>query len=102
MHIDEIRNGENTQSSSLDLLKAQGIDLPVPPSDLPSGRYTLAQIQQEVAKRALVSTMPTGEQVAAASGNGVPALPADSAPNIRRLQIFEQPKAAPATADSCR
>lgn len=46
-----------------------------------------------------IATMPTGAQAAAASGNGVPALPADTAPNLRRLRIFEHPKAEPATAD---
>lgn len=46
-----------------------------------------------------VVAAPSGEQVAAASGNGVPALPSDTAPNLRRLRIFEQPKAAPVTED---
>lgn len=40
-----------------------------------------------------VAAQPTGEQAARASGNGVPALPADSVPNMRRLRVFEQPKA---------
>lgn len=38
-----------------------------------------------------VVTQPTAEQVIASGDNGVKPLPADSAPNLRRLQVFEQP-----------
>ena len=42
-----------------------------------------------------IEANPTGEQQAARSGNGVPSIPKDSLPNVRRLRIFEAAKAAP-------
>lgn len=43
-----------------------------------------------------VVTKPTVAQVIKASGNGVEPMPVDSAPNLKRVQIFTQPKPAPA------
>lgn len=41
-----------------------------------------------------VVTQPTVEQVIVRGENGVKPLPRDSAPNLRRLQVFEQPRAS--------
>lgn len=44
-----------------------------------------------------VVTQPTGEQVIAIGDNGVKALPRDSAPNLRRLQVFTTEQAISTT-----
>lgn len=76
---EDIPGHPNHSTLSRQTLEAEGYSVP----PLPAGARP-------------VTSMPTGEQTAVASGNGVQALPADAVPNLRRLRIFEQPKASPA------
>lgn len=50
LQVDEIRDGENTRSSNIEDLRKEGIELPDAPDHLPSGRYTLAEIKDAIAK----------------------------------------------------
>lgn len=46
IQIDEIAGGQNTRSSNLETLRQQGIKLPDVPDHLPTGQYSLDEIQK--------------------------------------------------------
>lgn len=52
IQIDSVQDGKNVESTSLEKLSAQGINLPQPPESLPQGQYTLEQVQQAIVSEA--------------------------------------------------
>jgi hypothetical protein len=46
IQIDQVVDGRNTFSSNLKDMAKRGIDLPVPPDNLPTGQYTLEQVEK--------------------------------------------------------
>jgi len=48
VQVDRIVDGDSQGSSSLDTLKKEGVDLPTPPPWMPTGKYTVEQVQQAI------------------------------------------------------
>lgn len=50
IQIDNIVNGQSTESTTIEKLRAQGVDLPDVPEWLPQGQYSLRQIQEAITR----------------------------------------------------
>lgn len=88
--IDEIIEGVNTRSSSLEELRAEGLDLPDVPDSLPTGQYTLEEVRRAAAGETILGT-PTSPPL----DDGTPAAQMwrhakpDELPESLRQQVSE-------------